>query len=269
MKKLIIKKRRIVSLLFIGTLFVTNACSLQPDLTNVKNDTTHLRAQLQVLREEVALQADIDTLKVQIDRLESLVRDQTNELWSMRADLSQRVSSLENQLQILDTRITESDRQFSSLGRRLEGIQAQLGRSESPDTSVTGAQPQTIEPGDLYDLALGDYQRGNYDVAIRQFSQYLEYFPDSALADDAQYYIGDCYYTQSLYTQALDAYEVLLNNYPNGNKIPTTLLKIAFIKLARKEQNEARSYLERVIREYPNSEDAQLAKMRLDLMSGE
>ena len=60
-----------------------------------------------------------------------------------------------------------------------------------------------------------------------------------------------------------------MKNYPNGNKIPTTLLKIAFIKLARKEQNEARSYLERVIQEYPNSEDAQLAKMRLDLMSGE
>ena len=261
--------RRGVSLL-VCFLAVTSACGVQSDLTNVKNDTTHVRAQLQVMREEVALQEDIDSLSVHIGRLEALVREQMNELFKMRADMGQRVSGLERQLQILDTRITEGDRQFSTLVQKLEGIQAMLGASARPDTSMTeGPLSQAVVPGDLYDLALGDYQRGNYDVAVRQFTQYLEYFPESALADDAQYYIGDCYYTQSLYTQALDAYETLLKTYPEGNKVPTTLLKISFVKLARKEQAEARTYLERVIREYPNSEEAQLARMRLDLMSEE
>ena len=104
-------------------------------------------------------------------------------------------------------------------------------------------------------------------MAVRQFTQYVEYFPDSDLADDAQYYIGDCYYTQSLYTQALDAYETLMDAYPDGNKVPATLLKIAFIKVARNELPEARSYLERVIGEYPDAEEARLARMRLELMS--
>ncbi len=252
---------------FICLLFVTSACGVQSELTDVRNDTTHLRAQLQVMREEVALQENIDSLTVHIERLEVLVREQMNELWKMRSDLGQRIMGLESQLQTLDTRITESDRQFSTLVRRLEGIQAQLSASERPDTSMAPAQTQSVDPGELYDLALGDYQRGNYDVAIRQFTQYIEYFPDSALADDAQYYIGDCYYTQSLYTQALDAYEMLLNTYSEGNKVPTTLLKIAFIKLARKEQAEARNYLERIMGEFPSSEEAQLARMRLDLMS--
>ena len=267
MKNHIAKSRGPGAMLLVCVLIITGGCGVQSDLTNMKNDTTHLRAQMQVLREEVALQEDIDTLTVHIERLEVLVREQMNEFWKMRSDMGQRISGLESQLQILDTRITESDRQFSTLVRRLEGIQALLSGSERPDTSM--AQPQSVVPGDLYDLALGDYQRGSYDVAVRQFTQYLEYFPDSALADDAQYYIGDCYYTQSLYTQALDAYEMLLNKYPDGNKVPTTLLKISFIKLARKKQAEARTYLERVIREYPNSEEAQLARMRLDLMSDE
>ena len=246
-------------------MVISSACSVQSDLANVKNDTTHLRAQLQVMREEVALQEDMDSLRIHIVRLETLVRDQMEELLRMRADMGQRVGNLESQLRILSTRITESDRQFSALVRRLESIQLQLSASAGPDTSMT--QSLSFDPGELYDLALRDYQRGSYDVAVRQFTQYIEYYPESDLADDALYYVGDCYYTQSLYTQALDAYERLLGVYSDGNKVPATLLKIAFIKVARKEVPEARSYLERVIGEFPESEEAGLARMRLDLMS--
>ncbi len=248
----------------IFVLVVTGACGVQSDLTNLKNDTTHLRAQMQVMREEVALQEDTDSLKVHIERLEALVRDQMDELLRMRADMGQRVGAIESGLQTLTTRITESDRQFSALVRRMESLQVQLSAPAGPDTSAAPSGP--FDPGELYDLALGDYQRGSYDVATRQFTQYIEYFPDSDLADDAQYYIGESYYTQSLYTQALDAYELLLVTYPDGNKVPATLLKIAFIKVARKEPAEARSYLERVIADFPDSEEAQLARMRLELM---
>ena len=253
---------RLLPAIFI--LIVTGACGVQSDLTNLKNDTTHLRAQMQVMREEIALQEDIDSLRVHIVRLEALVRYQTDELLSMRADMGQRVGALESRLQTLTTRITESDRQFSALVRRLESLQVQLSVPARPDTS--GAQTASFDPGELYDLALRDYQRGDYDVAVRQFTQYIEYFPDSDLADDAQFYIGDSYYTQSLYTPALDAYEKLLDTYPDGSKVPATLLKIAFIKVARNEPSEARSYLERVIGEFPDAEEAQLARMRLDLM---
>jgi len=264
MKERYLKSLGLCLLPAIFVLVVTGACGVQSDLTNLKNDTTHLRAQMQVMREEVALQEDMDSLKVHIVRLEALMRAQTEELLRMRADMGQRVGALENRLQVLTTRITESDRQFSALVRRLESLQVQLSVPARPDTSA--AQTGSFDPGELYDLALRDYQRGSYDVAVRQFTQYIEYFPDSDLADDAQFYIGDSYYTQSLYTQALDAYEMLLDTYPGGSKVPATLLKIAFIKVARKEPAEARSFLERVIGEFPDSEEAQLARMRLDLM---
>ena len=248
----------------IFVLVVAGACGVQSDLTNLKNDTTHLRAQMQVMREEIALQEDTDSLKVHIERLEALVRDQMDELLRMRADMGQRIGAIESGLQTLTTRITESDRQFSALVRRMESLQVQLSAPAGPDTSAAPSGP--FDPGELYDLALGDFQRGSYDVAIRQFNQYIEYFPESDLADDAQYYIGESYYTQSLYTQALDAYELLLDSYPDENKVPATLLKIAFVKVARKEPAEARSYLERVIADFPDSEEARLARMRLELM---
>ncbi len=256
-------------LLLVGVLVVTGACGVQSDLTRVKNDTAQLRAQLQVMREEVALREDLDSLRVHIVRLETLMRNQMDELLSMRADTGQRDGALEGRLQVLSMRIAESDRQFSALVRRLEGIQVRLGARETPDTSATQSGAIDIDPGELYDLALRDYQRGDYDVAVRQFAQYIEYYPDSELADEAQYYLGDCHYAQQRYTQALEAYETLLTAYPEGNKVPAALLKIAFVKVSTKEPAVARTYLDRVIRDFPDSEEAQLAKMRLDMMPEE
>lgn len=243
-------------------LIILGGCAPQADLTGLKDDTIHLRAQMQVLQDRIAIRADVDSLDAHISRLEALVREQTNLLWTIRADLNHRISGVDTRLQILEAKIAESDRLFSSLSQKVEGVKAQLSTAPTTDTLAV----QTADPEDLYNLALTDYQRGNYELAIRQFMQYLEYFPNSELADDAQYYIGDCYYTQSQYTQALDAYELLLRKYPEGNKVPTTLLKIAFSKLAQKDNMAARTYLSRVIETYPNTEEAKLAQMRLELM---
>lgn len=243
-------------------LISLGGCAPSSDLTGLKDDTIHLRAQLQVLQDRIAIRADVDSLHAHIGRLEALVKEQTNLIWSMRADLNHRISGVDNRLQIIEAKIAESDRQFSSLNQKVEGVKAQLSTAPKTDSlNIASADPE-----DLYNLALTDYQRGNYELAIRQFMQYLEYFPNSELTDDAQYYIGDCYYTQSLYTQALGAYEVLLEKYPKGNKVPTTLLKIAFTKIAQKDNTAARTYLNRVIETYPNTEEAKLAQMRLELM---
>lgn len=243
-------------------LIFFDGCAPKSDLTGLKDDTIHLRAQLQVLQDRVAIRMDVDSLDAHISRLEALVQEQTNLIWSMRADLNHRISGVDKLLQIIEAKIAESDRQFSNLSQKVEGVKAQL--STAPATG--SPKKQSVDPEDLYNLALTDYQRGNYELAIRQFMQYLEYFPNSELTDDAQYYIGDCYYTQSLYTQALDSYELLLEKYPNGNKVPTTLLKIAFTKIAQKDDTAARTYLTRVIETYPNTEEAKLAQMRLELM---
>ena len=243
-------------------LVILGGCSSQAGLTGLKDDTIHLRAQLQVLQDRIAIRADVDSLHAHISRLEALAHEQMDLIWNMRADLNHRISGLDDHIQILEAKIAESERLFSRLSQKMEGVKAQLGTAPRADSLNISA----VDPEDLYNLALTDYQRGNYELAIRQFRQYLEYFPNSELADDAQYYIGDCYYTQSQYTQALDSYEGLLDKYPRGNKVPTTLLKIAFTKIAQKDNRAARTFLNRVIETYPNTEEAKLAQMRLELM---
>ena len=242
---------------------VIGGCASQSGLTGVQDDTVQLKAQMTVLQQTTARAVDVDSLLSYVTTLEALLRKQTDLLWSMRADLKSGISNLDDRLQVLDAKITESDRRFSLLLQKMEGVKAQLSAPMTPDT----ASSRPVDPADLYNTALADYQRGNYELAIRQFSQYLKYFPDTELADNAKYWIGDCYYTQKQYSQALDVYETVLKDYPKGNKVPATLFKIGLTRLAQNDTPGGRTYLERVVNEFPESEEAKLARMRLETLS--
>ena len=91
-------------------------------------------------------------------------------------------------------------------------------------------------------------------------------FPDTQLAQNAQYWIGECYYTREQYTQALGAYETLLSRYPKGRQVPAALLRIGFTHLALNDTTNGRAYLDRVIKEYSKSEEATLARLRIDTL---
>jgi tol-pal system protein YbgF len=244
-------------------LGIIAGCGSQAQLTGLKDDTIHLRARTQVIQDQMATRSDVDSLRAYIRQLERTVREQMDLLWSMRADVTQQVSAVDERLQVLDAKVTETIGQFSRLTQKVEGVKAQLTAS----TADTGGL-KSADPEDIYNMALTDFQRGNYELAIRQFTQYLEYFPASDLADDAQYWIGDCYYNQRQYTQALEAFDQVLKKYPKSNKIPATLLRIGFTRLAQNDAKTARTYLQRVIAEYPGSEEATLARMRLDTLTG-
>jgi tol-pal system protein YbgF len=237
-------------------------CASQSALTGVKNDTVQIKAQMTSMQRTTATSAEIDSLISYVAELEEVIRRQTDLLWSMRADLNSRISNLDDRLQVIDAKVSESDRQFSSLSSKVEGVKAQLSTGVLADT--LGNRP--VDAEELYNTALTDYQRGNYELAIKQFLQYLQYFPDTELADNAQYWIGDCYYTQQDYTRALDAYDKVLKNYPSGNKVPAALFKIGLSRLAQKDTGGGKTYLERVIGEFPKSEEAKLARMRLEAM---
>ena len=243
-------------------MVVTGCASQAGGITTIKDDTVKLKAQMAVLLQDTASAGDVDSLRAYINRLETLIREQTNLLWSMRADLNSKISGVDNRIQSLEARLMESDRQFSALTRKMEGLQAQLSTVTTPDT----VQSRPVNPEDLYNTALTDFQRGNYELAISQFMQYLQYFPDTQLAQNAQYWIGECYYTREQYTQALGAYEEVLRRYPKGRQASAALLRIGFTHLAMNDTKNGRVYLERVIKEYPKSEEATLARLRLDTL---
>ena len=68
------------------------------------------------------------------------------------------------------------------------------GMAAAPDSTAAPLGPPPATANDLYDAAYRDFSRGNYDLAIEGFRELLKYYPNMNLSDNAQYWIGECYY---------------------------------------------------------------------------
>jgi tol-pal system protein YbgF len=86
----------------------------------------------------------------------------------------------------------------------------------------------------------------------------------SLLSDNAQYWIGETYYAQKNYPKSIEAFEAVMAQYPGGDKAAVALLKLAYSQAALDRRAEARNNLEKLIRQYPGSNEANLARARLE-----
>jgi tol-pal system protein YbgF len=116
----------------------------------------------------------------------------------------------------------------------------------------------------VFGAAYGDYLRGNYQLAVEQFRQFLARFPLSEQADDAQYWIGESFFNQGLYDQALAEFDNLLSTYPQGDKVPAARLKRAYTLLTMNQTETGIKELRQLLIEFPDSAEATAAKQRLE-----
>ena len=109
----------------------------------------------------------------------------------------------------------------------------------------------TSDPESLYQTAYNDYLRGSYDAAIREFEEYLANFPDTELADNAVYWIGESYYRQRMFRQAIDQFDEVLDRYPRSDKVPSAALKKGYAHLELGERSQGVAQLQYVVRQFP------------------
>jgi tol-pal system protein YbgF len=143
----------------------------------------------------------------------------------------------------------------------------------SPARPGTGA----LQPQDLYQSAYIDFSKGSYALAITGFREFLRRYPDHQLAASAQYWIGEANLslargysdsgqgdraTQTL-QQAVQEFRKVLANYPRGDKAATALYKEALTLIELKQPTLAQARLQYLIENFPQAEEAPLAKERL------
>jgi tol-pal system protein YbgF len=119
-------------------------------------------------------------------------------------------------------------------------------------------------PRELYSQAYADYARGNYDLAIQGFSEYIRNYPATDFTDNAQYWIGECLYGKKLYNEAVEAWNVLFRDYPSSDKLPDGRVKkgMALERLGRRSQ--ALVEYRYVVDRFPNSQAARIAREHLN-----
>ena len=129
--------------------------------------------------------------------------------------------------------------------------------------STAGQTPQR-----LYDSANSDYTMGQYPLAIQGFEAFLKYYPKSDLADDAQFWIGESYFNEGKFAEAVTAYSRVISDYPGGNQVPN-----AYYKRGRALENlpgqmdAAKQSYQTVMDKFADSQAAILAKQRLEALN--
>ena len=129
-----------------------------------------------------------------------------------------------------------------------------------PTGQPTGAVPN---PEELYNAAYADYSKGNYVLAISGFEEYATRFPDSDLADNALYWVGECHFSQGEYDSAVDAFDNLLELHPRSDKAAAGNLKKALAFMELNQVGTAIVQLRYVVSNYPSTDEARIAEDKL------
>ena len=137
----------------------------------------------------------------------------------------------------------------------------------------------TLTPGQLpvpggtdrdnYQAAFELLKGERYEPAALAFGQFLVAFPDSELADNAQYWLAESHYVTQQFDLALSEFEVVIESYPDSRKVPDALLKIGYCNYELRRWEAARGSLARVQTDYPETTAAMLAGQRLERMEEE
>lgn len=203
--------------------------SLRKGQANTSADFTELREQIQQLR------GQIETLKK--DTARDTKKD--DEYREKIDNLLLKINFIENFLEI-SKKDSASDIDF-------------------PAPKDAGKQ----DKASTYAAAYQTFKSGNYIKAREAFQGFLAAHPTGEYADNAQFWIGECYFFEKQYDKAILEYEKVTKKFPNSNKVPYALLKqgIAFQNLG--DRVSARLLLQQVIRDYPNTSQARIARSKL------
>jgi tol-pal system protein YbgF len=244
---------------------------LQADMTLVQDQLRQLKASYdsqnaviktlleQMLDQVAGMRKAIDELKV------SNLQSQAS-VAAKEESINNQISSVNSGLDLVLDKIAKLSSQLGEVRAKqdVEILQDQTGGSALPGIAARPAAPPS--PDQLYGAAMGDYNKGNYEMAIQGFIEYLKDYPDTELSDNAAYWVGECNYVQRKFAEAIKAFDKVMSLYPQGDKVPAAMLKKAFSQIELKETAAGIKQLRDVILKYPQSDVAQISKDRLTAM---
>lgn len=118
---------------------------------------------------------------------------------------------------------------------------------------------ETVEIQDEYKIGWQAVQDRQYDKAVQQFRAFQRRYPSSEMSDDAQYWIGESYFSQKDYNRAILEFNDVLK-YRKGDRVPAALLRQAQAFIEIGDKTDARLILQKLLNDHPSSEQARDAR---------
>lgn len=238
-----------------------------------------------VAPEEDPVMIKMNDLDRRLERLERVLANQSllelaQQLQSLQGETRTLRGELEELQHGADTARRQQKDLYADIDRRLQAVESARVAlpAEAPSTAggngdgspASGALP--VPSGSdraNYQAAFDLLKAGQYDKALAAFQQFMFAFPDSALADNAQYWLGETYYVMRNFPDALKAFRRVLDNWPDSRKRADAWLKVGYTEYELKNWAAAREALNRVVREHKDTSSATEAANRLQRMTAE
>lgn len=236
-------------------------------------------------QETATLQQSISMLHERTNALDRKIQS-TEGQGQRSADLYAKLEELQMRVGALNGRVEELQHRLEQMQRAPSGQSPESAVQLPPPSSTPQVPPlvaspplaarpsATTEPKVAvperedqekvqFDKAAQFMQKGQYENARKEFQGFLSRYPKAAMADNAQFSIGECYYSEKRYQEAIESYQKVLDQYPSGNKVPHALLKQGSAFQALGDVTAAHIIYERLVEKYPGTPQAQAAEKKL------
>ncbi|HEX3838565.1 MAG TPA: tol-pal system protein YbgF [Steroidobacteraceae bacterium] len=214
--------------------------------------------------EDPVLQGKLGDLDSRTSKIERVVQNQSLVTLAQRADqLQNEISVLRGRIEVLENANETLRKQQRDLYADLEKRLASSQVAAPPAAGTPATSPAADADQSAYNQAFDLLKAGKYADAITAFSQFLKMWPQSSLADNGQYWLGESYYVTRDFQNAAAAFQAVLDRWPDSRKAPDALLKLGYTQAELKHIAQARATLASVSTRFPGSDAANLAAARL------
>lgn len=229
-------------------------------LEEIKTELVLLQRQTQAMQDTYnKTMGEMNTLIVQMGDNIAAVRRAQSAISTNTGDTSGQISAMGERVTATNNRMERLSEQFASLKKLIEDI------PKMP--TFTQLTPGNAEQ--LFAAAYSDYSRGNFDLALSEFRQYVETFPSSELADNAQYWIAEILLAQKKTPEAVVELEKVAQVNPAGDKVSLALYKRGSLLLEMGKKDEAVAQFLVLVKDYAKTPEASLATQQLQQIAPE
>lgn len=250
-------------------LGLVSGCALRGDVRKVELQVEALRSELS--RSDSARRTERDSLVRLLAALQAALVAQQTALTQIRGDVRTDLQTVQQQLGTLQELTGQSQQRLSELRSRI-GTQTQAPVAPVPPADTTSnavpAQPPSVAPpgaDQMYELSLQQYRRGSFTTARTGFREFLRLYSDDDRAPDALYYVGESFAPENA-DSAAAVYQDVVKRYPNSPRAPSSLYKLGLLAEQRGNKAAARTFYARVVAGYPRSDEANLARDKLQAL---
>jgi tol-pal system protein YbgF len=238
-------------------------CATQADVQELQREQKRLRTQVADTRASMdSVQRDVAKVRGGVDEVRYSSRA-TGTVASRLDDLESRVAALEGHKPPTTT-TTET---ITETGGAPAPVPTATPAPAKPEISATDlAREEARDAPDEYKRGLALVRQGSYDKAIQSLREFLRTNRDSALAPNAQYWIGECYFMLGDYYQAILNFNQVRQQHPKSERAPAAVLKIGLAFLQMGNKSEARLAFQKVLNDYPSSPEAAQAREKLQAL---